>query len=178
VLLGQFLVYTFRLTPRCLDHPSPPNFFPVLHPDPFLFFPWLAMVTALSYTEELDSENEKKELLPKFVVCTECKGVRVQEVFPALGQTAKDTFNPPPSKRRRLRRALHHHKTPYAYQDAPFFETPCPLCFFKQCRKVLRQRMRKQKKPFSAITVQIDRLTSEQYEENVSAFILNSKSCH
>jgi hypothetical protein len=126
------------------------------------------MAAALSYAERLDSQNEKQELLPKYIFCTECKEIGVQERFPVLGQTTEDPCNSPTSKRRRLRRALHHHKTPHAYEDAPFLETPCPLCFFKQCRKVLRQWMRKQKKPFSAVTVQIDRLTSEQYEENVS----------
>lgn len=65
------------------------------------------------------------------------------------------------------RKTLHRHKTPDAYKDVPIFENPCPLCFFKHCRKVLRTWVRKQRKPFSAVTVQIDRLTSEQYEENV-----------
>lgn len=73
------------------------------------------------------------------------------------------------SKSKSYRKSLHRHKTPNAYQDLPIFENPCPLCFLKHCRKVLKDWIRKQKKPFSAVTVQIDRLTSEQYEENVSS---------
>ncbi|KAE8855066.1 hypothetical protein PTNB29_09317 [Pyrenophora teres f. teres] len=41
-------------------------------------------------------------------------------------------------------KSLHHHKDPQAYAELPIFENPCPL----------------------SVTVQIDRLTSEQYEEN------------
>jgi hypothetical protein len=36
------------------------------------------------------------------------------------------------------RKSLHHHKTPDVYADLPIFENPCPLCFFKHCRKVLK----------------------------------------
>lgn len=109
--------------------------------------------------------DEKEPLLPTYVVCADCKEVHVSEKHPALDHPKLPA---PSSRRRRLRRALHHHKTPNAYQATPIFENPCPLCFFKRFRKVLRKWIRKQKKPFSAVTVQIDRLTSEQYEENVS----------
>ncbi|KAL5377265.1 hypothetical protein DPSP01_009926 [Paraphaeosphaeria sporulosa] len=124
------------------------------------------MATAMSYAEKLDLKDEKEELLPKYVICTDCKEIRLQDEHSALRQNTDNPLPFPPSKRRKLRQALHHHKTPNAYEDAPFLETPCPLCFFGRFRKVLRQWMHKQKKPFSAVTVQIDRLTSEQYEEN------------
>lgn len=43
---------------------------------------------------------------------------------------------------------------------------PCPLCVARYLREVLRIWVESQRKPFTAITVQIDRLTSESYEEN------------
>ena len=42
----------------------------------------------------------------------------------------------------------------------------CPACNLRCLREVLRQWVLKQRKPYTAITVQIDRLTSEQYDEN------------
>ncbi|KAJ4349540.1 uncharacterized protein N0V89_008156 [Didymosphaeria variabile] len=114
----------------------------------------------------LDLKDEKDIFLLKYIICTDCKEIQVPDDRPALNKNAKGPLPAPTTKRSKLRRTLHHHKAPNTYQDAPFFENPCPLCFFRRCRKVLRKWMRKQKKPFSAITVQIDRLTSEQYEEN------------
>lgn len=43
---------------------------------------------------------------------------------------------------------------------------PCPFCLYRYLRIRLRLWVQKQRKPYSAITVQIDRLTSEQYDEN------------
>lgn len=134
------------------------------------------MATTLSYAEKLEWKNEKGELPLKYLICADCKEIRVSEEHTSFRQNTNNPLLSPTSKRRRLRRALHHHKTPNAYQDAPLLETPCPLCFFKRCRKVLRQWMHKQKKPFSAVTVQIDRLTSEQYEENVGTSLYMTKS--
>ncbi|KAF1995364.1 hypothetical protein P154DRAFT_526405 [Amniculicola lignicola CBS 123094] len=73
-----------------------------------------------------------------------------------------------PSKRTKAKssRVVHHHKNPAAYEKFPIFENPCPFCFLKHCRKVLKIWIRSQRKPYSAVTVQVDRLTSEQYEEN------------
>jgi hypothetical protein len=42
----------------------------------------------------------------------------------------------------------------------------CPACLLRYLRSVLRAWVETQRKPYTAITVQIDRLTSEQYEEN------------
>jgi LAS seventeen-binding protein 5 len=42
----------------------------------------------------------------------------------------------------------------------------CPVCVARYIRDVLRAWVESQRKPYTAITVQIDRLTSEQYEEN------------
>ncbi|KAL1610652.1 hypothetical protein SLS60_002322 [Paraconiothyrium brasiliense] len=123
------------------------------------------MAASMSYAEKLDLKGEKDELL-KYIICADCKEIQVLDSPPVLSNNATGPLSAPTTKRRNLRRTLHHHKAPNAYQDAPFFENPCPLCFFRRCRKVLRKWMRKQKKPFSAVTVQIDRLTSEQYEEN------------
>jgi len=46
------------------------------------------------------------------------------------------------------------------------FQYACPHCLFKSLQNKLKAWSTKQKKPYTAITVQIDRLTSEQYEEN------------
>lgn len=46
------------------------------------------------------------------------------------------------------------------------FHYACPHCLFKCLRNKLKAWSTKQKKPYTAVTVQIDRLTSEQYEEN------------
>lgn len=108
----------------------------------------------------------KYETLPKHIICTDCKEIRLSGEHPAFRKDHK--LPAPTSPCRKLRQALHHHKNPIAYRDAPLLEDPCPLCFFRRCRQLLRTWIRKQKKPFSAVTVQIDRLTSEQYEENVS----------
>lgn len=43
---------------------------------------------------------------------------------------------------------------------------PCPFCLARYLREILRAWVETQRKPFTAITVQIDRLTSESYEEN------------
>jgi hypothetical protein len=59
---------------------------------------------------------------------------------------------------------VHHHKT--IPEDVPIFQNPCPLCFLKYLRSALNAWVKSQRKPYSAVTVQIDRLTSEQYEEN------------
>ncbi|KAI9712702.1 MAG: putative actin patch assembly and actin polymerization protein [Bogoriella megaspora] len=42
----------------------------------------------------------------------------------------------------------------------------CPCCKIRYFGEVLRQWVLKQRKPYTAVTVQVDRLTSEQYEEN------------
>ena len=42
----------------------------------------------------------------------------------------------------------------------------CPICCLQYLRGKLRACVEQQRKPYSAVTVQIDRLTSEQYEEN------------
>ncbi|KAF2802253.1 uncharacterized protein BDZ99DRAFT_469028 [Mytilinidion resinicola] len=59
---------------------------------------------------------------------------------------------------------IHHHKR--STKDVPIFQNPCPLCFFEYLRNALNSWVKSQRKPYSAVTVQIDRLTSEQYEEN------------
>jgi|SRR5215469_16588032 len=46
------------------------------------------------------------------------------------------------------------------------FQYACPHCLFISLRKKLKAWFTKQRKPYTAVTVQIDRLTSEQYEEN------------
>ena len=48
----------------------------------------------------------------------------------------------------------------------PKLQFACPACRIRYLREVLRQWVLKQRKPYTAITVQIDRLTGEQYEEN------------
>lgn len=48
----------------------------------------------------------------------------------------------------------------------PKLQFACPACRLRYLREVLRQWVLKQRKPYTAITVQIDRFTSEQYEEN------------
>lgn len=130
------------------------------------------MVTILPLSpKNLDLKDEKELLLSKYITCVDCTEVQAQQHRTALKRDSSGSVHAPTTKRRKLRRALHHHKTSNAYQNAPVLENPCPLCFFRQCRKVLRKWLRKQKKPFSAVTVQIDRLTSEQYEENVSPLL-------
>ncbi|KAK4984160.1 hypothetical protein LTR66_008590 [Elasticomyces elasticus] len=46
------------------------------------------------------------------------------------------------------------------------YQFACPACKFRYFRKKLRTLVVKQRKAYSAVTVQIDRLTSEQYEED------------
>lgn len=43
---------------------------------------------------------------------------------------------------------------------------PCPVCVARYLKEVLRAWVESQRKPYSAITVQIDHLTSEQYDQN------------
>ncbi|OCK76212.1 hypothetical protein K432DRAFT_306842 [Lepidopterella palustris CBS 459.81] len=76
----------------------------------------------------------------------------------------KSTHESQTKSRSRLK-SIHYHK-PGAPQDLPIFENPCPLCFLQYLGNALRAWVKKQRKPYSAVTVQIDRLTSEQYEEN------------
>jgi hypothetical protein len=77
---------------------------------------------------------------------------------------------PPRPRRKKFRRirSVHRHKTPNAYHDLPIFENPCTFCHLKYCRKVVVNWVHKQRHAYSAVTVSIDRLTSEQYEENGS----------
>jgi len=122
------------------------------------------MATFLPYaTEKMDFEGEKMEVLSsQLEYCASNSDESLSK--PMICRTSSRA-----SKCRSIRKAMHNHKNPYARQNIPIFENSCPLCFFKHCRKILKNWLRKQKKPFSAVTVQIDRLTSEQYEENVSA---------
>ncbi|KAF2732006.1 hypothetical protein EJ04DRAFT_497704 [Polyplosphaeria fusca] len=81
----------------------------------------------------------------------------------------------PKRTKKSKRKSLHRHKKGSNYEELPIFENPCPLCFLsyfrrkcsvKHFRISLKPWTHKQKKPYSAVTVQIDRLTSEQFEEN------------
>lgn len=46
------------------------------------------------------------------------------------------------------------------------YSTACPACRFRYLSSKLRQFLLSQKKPYSAVTVQVDRMTSEQYKED------------
>lgn len=46
------------------------------------------------------------------------------------------------------------------------YRLPCPLCYLRRMKEKLKQYVVSQKKPYSAVSVQIDRLTSEQFEED------------
>lgn len=46
------------------------------------------------------------------------------------------------------------------------YSTACPACRFRYLSSKLRQYLLSQRKPYSAVTVQVDRMTSEQYEED------------
>jgi hypothetical protein len=46
------------------------------------------------------------------------------------------------------------------------FQNACPHCLFLVLRKKLKVWVAKQKKPYTAVTVQIEQLTSEEYDEN------------
>ena len=69
-------------------------------------------------------------------------------------------------KTKSSRKSLHHHKDATVYEELPIFENPCPICFYKHCQKVLANWIRKSSKPYTAVTVSINRLTSEQYEDD------------
>ncbi|KAF2494545.1 hypothetical protein BU16DRAFT_42569 [Lophium mytilinum] len=69
-----------------------------------------------------------------------------------------------PPKKLSKSKSIHHHKN--STKDVPILQNPCPLCFFEYLRSALSSWVKSQRKPYSAVTVQIDRLTSEQYEEN------------
>lgn len=46
------------------------------------------------------------------------------------------------------------------------FQNACPHCLFICLRKKLKVWLVNQKKPYTAVTVQIEQLTSEEYDEN------------
>ncbi|CAC9885674.1 unnamed protein product [Aureobasidium pullulans] len=46
------------------------------------------------------------------------------------------------------------------------YSISCPACRLRDLKSILRQWVVQQRKPYSAVSVQIDRLTSEQYEED------------
>lgn len=76
--------------------------------------------------------------------------------------------NPPSYAHATSRRQPHPASTYPLISQCPNyqFQYACPHCLFKSLRNKLKAWSTKQKKPYTAVTVQIDRLTSEQYEEN------------
>ena len=46
------------------------------------------------------------------------------------------------------------------------YQLSCPVCRLRDLKSKLRHWVHQQRKPYSAVSVQIDRLTSEQYEED------------
>ncbi|KAI4760191.1 hypothetical protein E4T52_13822 [Aureobasidium sp. EXF-3400] len=46
------------------------------------------------------------------------------------------------------------------------YSLSCPVCRLRDLKSILRQWVAQQRKPYSAVSVQIDRMTSEQYEED------------
>jgi hypothetical protein len=46
------------------------------------------------------------------------------------------------------------------------YSLSCPVCRLRDLKSILRQWVARQRKPYSAVSVQIDRMTSEQYEED------------
>ncbi|KAI5271747.1 hypothetical protein E4T47_04942 [Aureobasidium subglaciale] len=46
------------------------------------------------------------------------------------------------------------------------YSISCPACRLRDLKSILRQWIVQQRKPYSAVSVQIDRLTSEQFEED------------
>ncbi|KAF2181101.1 hypothetical protein K469DRAFT_590288 [Zopfia rhizophila CBS 207.26] len=98
---------------------------------------------------------------PSYSSCVSCP--KPQDPPPYTKRPVTSTLS---LKLKSSSKSLHRHKSPSTYEDLPIFENPCPFCFLKYCRQTLNNWIRKQKKPYSAVTVQIDRLTSEQFEEN------------
>ena len=58
--------------------------------------------------------------------------------YPKISFHHQSMFTRQALKVKPTRQPLHHHKTPDVYAELPIFENPCPLCFFKHCRRVLR----------------------------------------
>lgn len=46
------------------------------------------------------------------------------------------------------------------------YSLSCPICRLRDLKSILRQWVVQQRKPYSAVSVQIDRMTSEQFEED------------
>ncbi|KAG9675914.1 hypothetical protein KCU99_g5817, partial [Aureobasidium melanogenum] len=46
------------------------------------------------------------------------------------------------------------------------YSLSCPVCRLRDLKSILRQWVIQQRKPYSAVSVQIDRMTSEQFEED------------
>jgi LAS seventeen-binding protein 5 len=76
----------------------------------------------------------------------------------------------PPSHKRKISSISQESATHSAYFKRPCrlsrLQSACPLCKFRVLGNVLRLWVLEQRKPYTAVTVQIDRLTSEQYGEN------------
>ena len=79
-------------------------------------------------------------------------------------------------ERRRSKKALNHLPSPVPSGPPPRYSrlpcrlsryhVSCPVCRLRNFRSKLRHWVLQQRKPYSAVSVQIDRLTSEQYEED------------
>lgn len=61
------------------------------------------------------------------------------------------------------RKAIRYNSVNHS---TPIIREACPACFARYLRQILKAWVMKQRKPYSAITVHIDRLTSEQFEED------------
>lgn len=73
-------------------------------------------------------------------------------------------------KDRNLQRVPPPSRPPPKYTRLPCrfsrYQLACPVCRLRDLKSKLRQWVLQQRKPYSAVSVQIDRLTSEQYEED------------
>lgn len=83
--------------------------------------------------------------------------------------TSHGASHPPPSY---TRAAIFPQGHPISTHSAPpqspdyQFQNACPHCLFLCLRKKLKVWIAKQRKPYTAVTVQIEQLTSEEYGEN------------
>lgn len=73
-------------------------------------------------------------------------------------------------KARKLAALGPPNRPPPRYTSLPCrlsrYSLSCPACRLRDLKSILRQWVVQQRKPYSAVSVSIDRLTSEQYEED------------
>lgn len=99
--------------------------------------------------------------------------VRVEGLHREKPQVTPKPETPPPqvngvsighsSYSHATRKAIRYNSVNHSI---PLIREACPACFARYLRQILKTWVMKQRKPYSAITVHIDRLTSEQFDED------------